>query len=165
MAAETERQEKIRKAILKLRDKNGRVTARAVVNAAKNPLHPLHDEFEWSDPAAADLHRLERARQLIRFVTIEVVHHSEKHRVVCYVRDETLPREQSGYISLTSKELDRQHATQTIVAELKRCEGAIRRARGIASVLDDRFKGLSDQFEAMLERVISMRTRLDEAAE
>jgi len=61
-----------------------------VVDAAADPDHPLHSEFEWNDSAAAAQHRLTQARTLIRSIP------------VIYVREERSknPHEQNPVIRL-----------------------------------------------------------------
>lgn len=49
----------------------GHLTPEAVVNAARNTRSPLHPHFEWDDALAAQKHRLDQARSLIRIVRIE----------------------------------------------------------------------------------------------
>jgi len=46
----------------------GILTARAIVDAATSPGHELHGRFEWDDAKAADRHRLDQARALVRVV-------------------------------------------------------------------------------------------------
>lgn len=164
MSAETERQERIRKAIQELRDRHGRVTPRMVVDAAKNAKHPLHDEFEWDDATAADQARLERARVLIRYVTVMVVHESKQIKVPMYVRDQTKEPTEQGYIALTSAQMDRKNAEATMLAELARCQSAIERARGVVGVLDEKHPGLSAKLEKMLNDIVRLRGEFGEAA-
>ena len=49
---------------------NGELTPDATVEAAKNVQSPLHRHFEWDDAIAAQAHRLDQARALIRIVTV-----------------------------------------------------------------------------------------------
>jgi hypothetical protein len=44
---------------------NGRLTTKAVVEAARNPRSPLHRHFEWRDTVAAEAYRRHQARHLI----------------------------------------------------------------------------------------------------
>lgn len=46
----------------------GAVTAQQLVDAARDPNHPLHASFEWGPAAAADARRLDEARHLLRSV-------------------------------------------------------------------------------------------------
>lgn len=51
--------------VIKLARK-GKVTPREVVDYARNPDTALHNLFEWDDSYAAELYRLEQARNVIR---------------------------------------------------------------------------------------------------
>lgn len=50
----------------------GKLTAHAVVEAAEQEDHPLHQYFEWDDARAAKRYRLQQARQLIKAVQYKV---------------------------------------------------------------------------------------------
>lgn len=57
--------------IEKVREKNkGEVTAEALVAAAKAKRNPLHPEFTWDDSEAANEHRLEQARRVLRSLVV-----------------------------------------------------------------------------------------------
>ena len=58
--------------ITKLRDKKGRVTAKKIVEYAKQNKSPLHDFFEWDVSKAAEKFRLYQARHLVQNI-VEVV--------------------------------------------------------------------------------------------
>ena len=49
----------------------GELTPKAVVEAARSPNHALHANFEWNDAIAAEAHRLDQARHIIRIVRVE----------------------------------------------------------------------------------------------
>lgn len=49
---------------------NGRLEARSVVEASRDPGAPLHGEFEWNDRKAAGAYRVEQAKYLIRSITV-----------------------------------------------------------------------------------------------
>jgi len=51
---------------------NGRLEAAMLVDAARNEENPLHDHFEWDDTKAAEAHRSEQARYLIRSIVVQV---------------------------------------------------------------------------------------------
>lgn len=53
-----------------IRDERGALTPALVVEAARDPEHPLHSRFEWDDTAAAEKWRLEQASQLLRVVRL-----------------------------------------------------------------------------------------------
>lgn len=50
---------------------DGDLTPAAVVEAAKSRSSPLYRHFEWNDQKAAEAHRLNQARVLIRAIRIE----------------------------------------------------------------------------------------------
>lgn len=62
-----------REELQKLYDQFGKLTPDLVVNEARNPDSDLHEYFVWDDAEAAELHRLEQARALIRRVKITYV--------------------------------------------------------------------------------------------
>lgn len=49
----------------------GRLTPRAVIEAARNERSPLHRHFEWDDAVAAEAYRLDQAREIIRVVRVQ----------------------------------------------------------------------------------------------
>lgn len=57
---------------LKKIERSGPLTAERVVVYASDPLHPLHECFEWADQKAAHNYRLWQARDLIASVLIEI---------------------------------------------------------------------------------------------
>ena len=48
----------------------GELHPRAVVEDARPPESPLHPHFEWNDAKAAEAHRLDQARALIRSIRV-----------------------------------------------------------------------------------------------
>ena len=64
--------------LLKIKNKKGGVaTARDVLNAAKKKGSVMHRYFEWDDTKAAEMHRLEIARSILRGITIKVYESDE----------------------------------------------------------------------------------------
>ena len=53
-------------------DATGSLTAKRVVDAARPEGAPLHPEFEWDDPKAAEAYRENQARSLIRAIEVIV---------------------------------------------------------------------------------------------
>ena len=51
---------------------NGRLEPPDLVRESANPDAPLHREFEWDDAVAAEAHRVEQARALIRHITVSM---------------------------------------------------------------------------------------------
>ena len=54
-----------------IRERDGGITAEAVVDDARPVDSPLHPAFEWDDSVAAEKYRLDQARYLIRAVVIQ----------------------------------------------------------------------------------------------
>ena len=154
---ESERMARIRAAIEELRDKHGRITGRMFVNAAKNPKHPCHHEFIWDNKKAADIQRIDRANELIRYVTVVVIDRTQKIVAPCYVRDPMKRGNEAGMIAITSSLLNRQHAEKIMLGELERCQAAIERARSVTNILDKTHRGLSLHLEEMLEQIVQIR--------
>jgi hypothetical protein len=72
LAANKANPQKIGQALKAITDEQkGRLTPKAVVEAARNEKHPLHKHFEWDDAKAAHSYRIEQARELIRVIRVE----------------------------------------------------------------------------------------------
>ena len=69
--------------------RGGKLTPPAVVDAARDRKSVLHRHFEWDDAKAAEQHRLEQARSLIRSIHVESTEASNGYtRGFLSVRDE-----------------------------------------------------------------------------
>ena len=68
-------------------DERGQLTPALVVDAARNPEHPLHTRFEWDDSIAAEQYRRVQAGELIRKVKVRYIEtpNSEPQRVRAFV--------------------------------------------------------------------------------
>ena len=53
-------------------ENDGTIPLQDVVDRSKPKAAPLHDEFEWNNPKAANKWRLEQARKVVR--SVEVIH-------------------------------------------------------------------------------------------
>lgn len=51
---------------------NGLLEPDMVVTAARDEKSPLHAHFEWDDSIAAEAHRADQAREIIRAITIDI---------------------------------------------------------------------------------------------
>lgn len=142
-----------------LGDGNGHIEPAAVVEAAREPDSPIHDEFEWNVKAAAEQHWLDTARGLIRFVRLEVEVERETVIAPFYIVDPARPPRSQRYVELTRAGRDREIAERVMLDELDRIVNAIRRAQSVARVL-----GLSAKLEAMLEDVTRLKSKAERAA-
>lgn len=60
----------LRDILYRVREEQGALTPKGVVDAARDEAHPLHSRFEWDDAVAGEAYRLEQARGLIRSVRV-----------------------------------------------------------------------------------------------
>ena len=140
--------------LITLADDNGHINPLRVIDDARDPKSPLHDEFPWDVNEAARLHWLDRARELIRFVKLNVTIHNRTVVAPYYVVDpERQPHTPTRYVELTIAGRNADIAKQIMAAELDRIAAAIRRAQQIADVL-----GLSDELDQLLEDVTMIKT-------
>lgn len=133
----------VKQALQALADRNdGLLTPDAVVEAARPRDSVLHDFFTWDNKAAAEAHRLNEARKLIRSIRVEV----KVDRVIVeapyFVRDQTEAPSQ-GYRSLGRLQNDEERAREAVIGEFRRAIGALARAKAIAAIL-----GLNAEIEA-----------------
>lgn len=81
---------------------NGDVTPRDVVDAARSSNSALHSYFEWNDKKAADLHRVEQARNMLRSINIKYIENGQPKearafQVVSKGAYEDAPRKYSAF--------------------------------------------------------------------
>ena len=84
----------------------GVLTPDAVIEDAKDPESPLHDQFEWDTDKAAYRYWVDQARSLI--TSVKVVETIEKRKVstVYYVRNPQADSDEQGYVSVTTLKSD-----------------------------------------------------------
>lgn len=129
-------QEAIRAVLAEIEERDGQVTAQAVVAWAKRHKgHPLAKYFEWNQKKAAEKHWLETARRVIRIVQYEsrtvdrgVV------RVPLYSRDPNGGRN-PGYLRTDNIRGAGDLQRDLLRQEFNRAAGCLRRAHAIASGL------------------------------
>lgn len=122
-------------AIQALEDAEGRLTPRAVVEAARSKASPLHGCFEWDDKKAAAKHRLDTARRLIVSVEMSVKYGKIQIAAPLYVHDPDLPPKIAGYRNTLQVRREVDVAREALVAEMARVRAILKRARSIAIVL------------------------------
>lgn len=131
-----------------------RLEPKRVVDAARDPSHPLHKYFEWDDSVAAEQHREYQARRLIQGVSLYIEYEERTIRAPFYVRDQRVESEEQGYAPIqmfTSGSI----ATQILEREIARVESALERARGAAIAL-----GVEEKFERATRLVMPRLNRL-----
>ncbi len=117
---------------------NGLVDPRDLVNEARHPQHPCHGDFTWDDAEAADKHRIEQARGLIRRCKFTVeVEDLRPVRVTYYVAS---PKHPGKFTALPKvKSLDEIDAV--FVRELRELRGYAGRVMGIAEAKRGQLNG------------------------
>ncbi len=68
---------------IRLADPERKLRPEQVVDAARPLTHLLHSKFEWDDGVAAEKHRLQQARQLIRVTVITLPNDSREVKAYC----------------------------------------------------------------------------------
>lgn len=75
--------------------RHGRLTPDDIVEDARNPVSPLHPNFEWDDMAAAALHRRSTARALMQSI------------VIVRIQDQDIPAPVRAFVNVVAD--DKQH--------------------------------------------------------
>ena len=141
-------------AIRELEDRFGRVTPQIVLEAAKNPKHVLHREFEWDNGKAAHRYRLDQARTIIASIRIVVETNNKQFVGIGYVRDIKAGQE-SGYIATRVLRTEEEAARDTLQFEVDRIQAILDRVREVAVTLS-----LEAEFQKALTAVVELNTRL-----
>jgi hypothetical protein len=100
--------------LIRLYNRDGKLTQEQVVAEATDPSSPLHRHFEWDDQSAAHRWRLDQAEILIRSaeVWITIEEHKVKVRAIPHVTG-------SGYVPL-DEALARKPLRDQLMADLQR---------------------------------------------
>lgn len=150
--------------IRELYEQNGIITPAMVVEDAKDPSSPLHDQFNWDVQAAAHAHWLTTARKLIRGVRVEIVTRELRLATapaspIEFVESPSKESGDQGYVRAAELRDNRQFAVVVMNREIDRIESALDRAKNVAGEL-----GLADEVKFTLSQVIRLRKRLDDVA-
>lgn len=141
-------------AIAACRDSAGRITPKAVVEAARDPASVLHSEFEWDVKKAAQREWERTASELIRQVKFVIQYEDRKVIAPYYVSDPT--SDESGYVPVVSVAKKKSASRQMLRDELQRIKQAIHRAMTLAVAVD-----LVGDFEKMLRDVVEIETNME----
>lgn len=147
----------VRQRLEAVRAKNatGLLTPEAVVDDARDPESPYHDRFEWDDAKAAQRHRLDTARALIRSVRVQVRTEREVVSTVAYVRDPSLEPAAPGYRPVAELRTKRDLAVAALEREMASALAALTRAKEVAAGLD-----LEEEVSALMSEAVSIREKL-----
>jgi hypothetical protein len=151
----TSRQKRIVAAIqaLELASPTNEVTPRALWESARDEGHPLHDEFEWDDAVAAEAHRDEQARRLLR-LRVTFVHEDRVIDAPICVRTPERGASEAGYTRTTKVVSDREQSKRVMLEELDRAARAVERARLVATAL-----GYGGECEALLAQLTALKQK------
>jgi len=128
----------------------GDLTPERVVEHACEATSPLHEFFEWDDALAAQAHRLQQARSLIRSVRVEVTVESHVLSVPRYVHDPDRNKD-GGYIETLSIANDRDLAARVLRQEFARAIGCLQRAKKVAAAL-----GMAAVVDTLIQQMSSI---------
>lgn len=142
-----------RERVLFLADEHGRVTPSLVLEDARREDSPLHGLFEWNNDKAAEQHRLDTARAVIRTVKVVVTIQETTIKAPHYVRDPDAKGQ--GYRSVEALQRDPVCARQALIDELTRAAGVVTRAKNLATVLN-----LSDEVDYLLGQILGLQNML-----
>mgnify|MGYP000847629220 FL=1 len=141
---------------LEATDPNGVVTPRKLWESALDPADPLHEFFEWDDQEAAASWRDHQARNYISSVRVTIVTETVEIRVPEYVRDQQQPPDRQGYVSLQRVKTSEDRSRETVLAEFRRADACLTRARAVAAAL---------QLEEEIDKIRNPLPRLLQALE
>lgn len=128
----------------------GELTARDVLDDARNPNSPLHTFFEWSDNIAAEAYRLEQARGLIRSV------------VAIYTSDEAPAQRVRAYVHVPEPGANHYRETAHAMSQTKTRELVLKRAWRDLQVWRSKYRDLRE-FAALIKIVDEIEDSLPKA--
>lgn len=134
-------------------EKDGRITPKRLVDAARDKKHPLHKDFPWDDKLAAEKFRLDIARDIIQSVRVVVTTSTQRVSSVGYIRDPSVGPHAQGYISVARLQTDSDLAYEALQQEANRIQSMVERARQFAVVVN-----LEDELEDILRSIARLRS-------
>lgn len=137
---------------------NGYITPDMLIADAKDPVSPLHNQFNWDVNEAAKAHWIETARKIIRSVKVIVTVDKKTIRTVAYVRDPSLSGSEQGYLSVEKVRNDKDKARDVLIDEFKRAGSALQRAQRLAMAFN-----IQDQVENMARNINKLRKDVEES--
>lgn len=147
--------QQVGEALVELQADNGeRLTPRVVVDAARPDGSPLHPCFEWDDVRAAELHREDQARHIVRCIRVEQPasdNRMEMRRVFVNVIESIDGEDQHGYVSVARVMSDEDLRQQLIVQARKELESFKKRYAELSDLVAITETALA-QIDAMLPR-------------
>lgn len=114
-----------------------KATARELLDSARPRNSPIHHLFEWNDQRAAEEHRLERARYLLRAVVVS--YYIEKTRRTVDVRAHVFSPRSRAYMSIRevlNDEDERAALLNKALEELRAWQARYRALSELSSVFE-----------------------------
>ena len=130
----------------------------AVVEDARDPDSPLHDQFTWDIEKAAYEHWLDEARALIVTVKYVLTSDTTVVRAVYYHKNPNATGNEPGYVSVPTLRSDEDSARAALVDAFRRVGDELRRAQILAVALE-----LDKEVEQLLNGVKELRVRIGDA--
>lgn len=115
----------------------GTIKPADVLDKARDPATALHACFEWDDSRAADAHRMEQARRLIRVYVVSDPGNSEPHRAFVALRADR--KTGGGYRTTASVMSDAEltrHLMREALGDLKAAKERYKRLQQLQRVFD-----------------------------
>jgi hypothetical protein len=137
-------------------DKGGHIEPDHLVEAARDPASPIHDQFEWNDRRAGELYRRDQAQQIIRMVKVEIEIEDRTLVIPYYVSDPDRPVGSHRYVEIDRAARNHETARSVMLDEMRRISAAINRARGVAAAL-----GLDALLDELFRQVAGVVTKID----
>ena len=133
--------------LMQIKDDNGSLTPRAVVDDATHDNSPLHKCFEWDNEKAADAFRLEEARRLIGSI------------IVAQVDDAPVSKETRAFVH-TNIEGPRYEAIQVAVQQADMRAEILGRAQQEIKLWRARYAAYSEfaQLHGAIDRLLADKT-------
>jgi len=105
-------------------DASGQLTPRMVVDVAMRNDSRLHGFFEWDDVEAADKHRMDQARYLLRSIEVYyALEETEEAKPLRALYNVVVDGEDRGYVSLDEVISNEGYREQVIEKALKEMRG------------------------------------------
>lgn len=127
------------KALTKIEKQKGCVAPRYVVDEGRDSSSELHQFFTWDQAKAAELHRLEEARRLIRSVSI-----------IQISRPQSQPKVVRAFVSVHSSEREKRFEGRAYISTVKALSDADYKAQVLQEALQE-FTSLRKKYENLKE--------------
>lgn len=142
--------------LAQLAARDGAVLLAAVIEASRESTAPLHDAFEWDDPTAANLYRLDQAGHVVRClrrVTVDIQTEEEQPPERVYIpmtraepKGDT-PAPTATYVPVALVRTDEEQAARLRETALTRIERLAAELRSLAACAD-----IAGDLDEMIEK-------------